>query len=202
MRVRGFTLLELLVAITVLSLVSLISWRGLESLISTRARLDPEVDEIRAMITAFGQLELDASQVINPTFVPLGVPAISVRGAANQAVLELVRFAAVSAEQPSAIQTVVYELRDGTLTRQSSPAVRTIGAAAAAAQVAAPPSSAALLSGLSSFQIRVWRAGQGWADPVVGAAGDPQRPQAAPEGLEITLERTDGKRFRRVVLTG
>ncbi|HKO67401.1 MAG TPA: prepilin-type N-terminal cleavage/methylation domain-containing protein, partial [Burkholderiaceae bacterium] len=33
---RGFTLLELLVAITVLSIVSMIAWRGLDSLVATR----------------------------------------------------------------------------------------------------------------------------------------------------------------------
>ena len=36
---RGFTLLELLVAITVLSIVSMIAWRGLDSLVATRERL-------------------------------------------------------------------------------------------------------------------------------------------------------------------
>jgi prepilin-type N-terminal cleavage/methylation domain-containing protein len=38
---RGFTLLELLVAISVLAIVSMISWRGLDSLLSIRERWSP-----------------------------------------------------------------------------------------------------------------------------------------------------------------
>ena len=41
MKTRGFTLLELLVAISVLSVVSVIAWRGLDSLVATRERLEP-----------------------------------------------------------------------------------------------------------------------------------------------------------------
>ena len=41
MKARGFTLLELLVAISVLSVVSIIAWRGLDSLVATRERLEP-----------------------------------------------------------------------------------------------------------------------------------------------------------------
>ena len=53
---RGFTLLELLVAITVLSIVSMIAWRGLDSLVATRERLEPEVDDVRSLLTTFGQM--------------------------------------------------------------------------------------------------------------------------------------------------
>ena len=72
---RGFTLLELLVAITVLSVVSVIAWRGLDTLVMTRDRLEPEVDETRAMLVAFGQMERDLSQVVNPAFLGLDVLA-------------------------------------------------------------------------------------------------------------------------------
>ena len=68
---RGFTLLELLVAITVLSIVSMIAWRGLDSLVSTRERLEPEVDDMRSLLTTFGQMERDLTQVTNPAFLGL-----------------------------------------------------------------------------------------------------------------------------------
>jgi prepilin-type N-terminal cleavage/methylation domain-containing protein len=67
----GFTLLELLVAITVLSIVSLIAWRGLDALVATRERLEPEVDEIRALLTVFGQMERDLAHIVQPTFLGL-----------------------------------------------------------------------------------------------------------------------------------
>ncbi|HXF47037.1 MAG TPA: prepilin-type N-terminal cleavage/methylation domain-containing protein, partial [Burkholderiaceae bacterium] len=62
----GFTLLELLVAISVLAVVSLIAWRGLDTLVATRARLAPEAEDVRALLTAFGQLERDVARTINP----------------------------------------------------------------------------------------------------------------------------------------
>ena len=78
-RARGFTLLELLVAISVLSVVSVIAWRGLDSLVATRERLEPEVDETRAMLVAFGQMERDLSQVVNPDFLGLATSPLNVR---------------------------------------------------------------------------------------------------------------------------
>jgi len=40
----GFTLVELLVAIWIMALVSVIAWRGLSALVNTRERLGPEAD--------------------------------------------------------------------------------------------------------------------------------------------------------------
>src|SRR5262249_27202476 len=61
-RLAGFTLLELLIAISVLATVSMIAWRGLDTLVSTRARLEPEGEQVRALLTAFGQLDRDLAQ--------------------------------------------------------------------------------------------------------------------------------------------
>lgn len=189
----GFTLLELLVAITVLSIVSLISWRGLESLVATRMRLDPEVDELRALLTAFGQMELDVAQVANPAFVPLPAEPISATGGA-QSQLEIVRFAPVEGDEASAIERVVYSLKDGQLWRAVSAPIRTPGLLAQA-----PLSDARLLGNVRALQVRLWRKGQGWID--AGGAATADSPLAVPEGVEVTLERDDGTRVRRVLLT-
>ncbi len=194
---RGFTLIELLVAITVLSLVSLISWRGLESLTATRMRLEPEGEEIRAMLTAFGQLEVDLAQVANPTFLSLPVAAISVQSSGGQPALEIIRFAPVDADQASAIERVVYSLKDGQLTRATSAASRT-----AASLVQAPLTETPLLSNVTSLQLRFWHQGQGWTDASAGVAPTPDNPSGLPEGVEVTLIRNDGTQLRRVLLTG
>ncbi len=186
----GFTLLELLVAITVLSLVSLISWRGLESLLATRTRLEPEADEVRAMLTVFGQMELDLAQVANPNFIPL--PALPI--GAGSGTLQVVRFAPVEADQASALQLVVYIVRDGQLSRAVSAPLRS-----AALLAQAPLQDATLLSGVRAMQVRVWRTGQGWVDPEAGLVATPDN--AMPEGIEVTVERNDGTRVRRVLLT-
>lgn len=197
MNARGFTLLELLVAITVLSLVSLISWRGLDSLLATRQRLDPEAEEIRALLIAFGQLELDAAQTVSPTFVP-GVTPISVRTEGGQVVLEFARFAPAAADKASAIQFVNYQVRDGRWIRESTAPLRSRSPLADDRFSETP-----LLAGVRSMQVRVWRSGQGWVDAAAGLALPPDAPSGArPPGIEVTIERDDGKRLRRVVVTG
>ena len=193
--IRGFTLLELLVAISVLSLVSLISWRGLESLAATRLRLEPQADELRALLTAFGQIELDLAQAAHPAFVTLPFEPI-VAGGGRRATLAIVRFAPVNVDEASAIQRVVYSLKDGQLVREVSAPIRTPGLLAQA-----PLSEARLLANVRALQVRLWRKGQGWVDASAGNAPAPDNPFGLPpEGVEVTLERDDGTRVRRVLV--
>ncbi len=192
-RWRGFTLLELLVAVTVLSIVSLIAWRGLDSLVHTRERLEPRVDEVRALLTAFGQIERDLAQVVNPSFVPLPAAPLSVRDSPVPSI-ELVRLAAVSPQSPSAVQVVIYEVRDGQLYRETTTPLDTIGLVPRSQFTAV-----ALLADVRTMRVRVWQPGQGWAPAAAGAAN----PLAAPpSGLEVVLELADGKQYRRVLLIG
>jgi len=190
-RAAGFTLLELLVAITVLSLVSMIAWRGLDSLVHTRERLQPEADEVRELLVAFGQIERDLAQVVNTSFVPLGTAPLTVR-AGTPAGFEMVRFAPVIEGSPSAVQLVIYELRDGRLMRLSSAPTLSLDASPSTALVETP-----LLAGVQAIQLRVWQAGRGWVPPEAAATPNPR---AAPPGIELIVERADGRQYRRVLL--
>lgn len=184
----GFTLLELLVAITVLSIVALIAWRGLDSLTHTRERLAPEADQVRALLVAFGQIERDLAEVVNTSFVPLRGAPLNARGNG----FDLVRFAPVVPGEPTAVQTVAYEFRDGKLIRQATPPMDSVESAPSARL-----SAVALLVDLRSLSIRVWQPGRGWVPADAATSTGAGRP---PPGLEITLELADGQQFRRVVL--
>ena len=194
-RARGFTLLELLVAITVLSLVSLISWRGLESLTATRNRLEPEAEEVRAMLTAFGQMEFDVAQVVNPTFVALPAAPINLR-AADGGAFEIVRYAPAAPDEATAVQVIVYRVANGELVREATPPLRQIGLVAKSRFSADP-----LLSNVRSMHVRYWRTGQGWID-AAAATPVPGDTTGVPPGIEVTLERNDGTSMRRVFVTG
>jgi len=189
----GFTLLELLVAITVLSLVSLIAWRGLDSLVHTRERLKPEAEDVRELLVAFGQIERDLAQVVNTSFVPLPTAPVVVR-TGTPAGFAIVRFAPVIEGSPSAVQQVIYEVREGRLLRLSSQPTVVLAASPGAALVETP-----LLADVRVLQVRVWQPGRGWAPPE--AASSPS-PRAAPPGLELIVERADGRQYRRVLLVG
>jgi general secretion pathway protein J len=186
----GFTLLELLVAITVLSIVSLIAWRGIESLVHTQERLAPESEQVRALLVAFGQMERDLAQVVNTDFVPLRGAPVNVHAAG----FELVRFAPVAPGAYTAVQTVVYQLRDGQLIREATPPMDTVGGAPGPRLP-----DVILLADVRALRVRLWQAGRGWVPADSVSAADPR---AAPPGLEIVLELADGQQFRRVLLVG
>jgi len=202
MKARGFTLLELLVAITVLSMVSMIAWRGLASLVTTRERLEPEADDVRALLTTFGQMERDLAQVTNPKFIGLTSSPITVSTSDGATMLQLARIAPPAPDRPTEVQTVTYRIVDGTLVRQASPALP-------AFQRVAPEQleTARLLNRVKLMQIRTWTTGAGWVDPNVPqpeSAPPAQNPNAnaVVPGIEVTLERENGTTFRRVILVG
>ncbi len=199
---RGFTLLELLVAISVLAIVSMISWRGLDSLLSIRERLEPDGDEVRAVLTTFGQLERDLAQVTTPAVFNLRISPVSVRASSQGPVLEILRIAPTTVVAPTSVQTVFWRVGDGALIRQVSPPRRTFEA-----PETEQLSSARLLGDVASIRIRLWR-DVAWVDPLVAGAAEPPTvaPPGAqvqvPQGIEITIERTDGRSFKRVLLVG
>lgn len=195
-KARGFTLLELLVAITILSIVSIIAWRGLDSLVNTRARLNPESDEIRALLTAFGQVERDLAHVATPSFFALSAPAVRVSVDSAGQGLELTRLAPARESEASSIQTVFYRVNDGALWRQATAPTRIMGSTEAQKL-----SNVKLLDDVKALRVRLWRDKQGWSDPIEWAASNPD-PTNLPTGLEFTVERNNGKIYRRVVLVG
>ena len=207
---RGFTLLELLVAITVLSIVSMIAWRGLDSLVATRERLEPEVDDVRSLLTAFGQMERDLTQVANPAFLGLITSPLNIGVADGGQVIELARIASPVADRATEVQTVFYRVVDGTLVRQATPPLPAFDRANAENF-----ETARLMGQVQSIAVRVWQVPTGWVSPFNPDASGTQptgtqpagtqpavRTQAVTPGIEVTVLRTDGKQFRRVFLVG
>ncbi|HTT11879.1 MAG TPA: type II secretion system protein GspJ [Burkholderiaceae bacterium] len=198
----GFTLLELLVAISILATVSIIAWRGLDTLVSTRARLEPEGDRVRALLTAFGQLDRDLAQTINPTFFAFSSPPLTVLTIGGQPALSITRLAPAEADAPTALQVIGYRVEDGYLVRSASPPLRGRGAVAAE-----EITNVRLLDNVKSLHIRVWRDGPGWIDPLATTTTVtpvvPGSPAAlVPPGVEVSIERNDGTVFRKVLLVG
>lgn len=191
-------MLELLVAITVLSIVSMIAWRGLDSLVATRERLEPEVDDVRSLLTTFGQMERDLTQVTNPAFLGLATSPLNFGVADGGQVIELARVASPVANRATEVQTVFYRVVDGSLMRQATPPLPAFDRANAENF-----ETARLMSNVQSLSVRVWQVPNGWVSPFNpdGSGTQPQAPGAAP-GIEVTLLRTDGKKFRRVFLVG
>jgi len=186
----GFTLVELLVAIWIMAMVSIIAWRGLSALVATRDRLGPEADEVRALLTGFGQMERDLAQAANPALVPMGGSPVTVPVVDGGPALQILRFSQPLPDGGSAVQQVIYSVSDGALLRQSSPPQRSVQAA-----LSATPATARLVTGVASMQVRVWRINEGWVVP-------PPNDAIVPPGVEVVITRTDGTSLRRVLLVG
>ncbi len=62
-KARGFTLIEVLVAISVMALMSLMAWRGLDAMVRTQSGLQSRSDDIRALQAGLAQWQSDLDQL-------------------------------------------------------------------------------------------------------------------------------------------
>ena len=97
---KGFTLIEVLVAITVMALMSLMAWRGIDGMLRTQRGLQTRADDIRTLQAGLAQWQSDLDQSLE---LP-GTPGWDWNGQ----VLRLTRRASTPAE---AVQVVAWTWR-------------------------------------------------------------------------------------------
>lgn len=191
----GFTLLELLVAIAILAVVAVIAWQGLSTLLATRARLEPEVDDARAVVAAFGQMEEDLAQVpVDTALFELPGQPVRVISLDGQPALQIIRLApSPDGSGASALEPLIYRVHNGRLERDSGPGQRNM--AMTIDVDASNWTRVDLLPGVDAIQVRAWKVNAGWIEPVDAAT-------AVAPGVEVRLRRNDGSVLRRVFLVG
>ncbi|WP_273820782.1 MULTISPECIES: prepilin-type N-terminal cleavage/methylation domain-containing protein [Pseudomonas] len=185
-RQKGFTLIEVMVAILLMAIVSLIAWRGLDSVTRTDSHLQRDAEQTRELLRTLQQLERDLalrasielrepSPTDNDTEQTEKTGAISVRSTdRNTFSLDVIRSAATSA---GSLQRVRWWLKGDTLYRASAAARDRLPLPAPE-----PRAGVAALSNISGLQVRVWEPGQGWRQLSGNRKVDPV-------GLEIRLTR-------------
>jgi len=190
---RGFTLLELLVAISILAVIGVIAWRGLSSLTATRERLEPQNYDVQALLAGFGQIERDLSHVpSNVGLFALPVQPVRVFVVDGQPALQVLRLTRSPDGSPAAaMQMIFYLVRDGQLERQATVAQRFYSTEATASL-----DRVALVPDVDEMQVRVWRNNVGWIVPASDADS------ANTVGVEVRLKRHDGTSVRRVFAVG
>ena len=62
-RAQGFTLIEVLVAIGIMALMALMSWRGVEAMLRTQTHLQQRADQIRSLQAGLSQWQTDLNRV-------------------------------------------------------------------------------------------------------------------------------------------
>jgi general secretion pathway protein J len=196
----GFTLIEMVIAITILAIIALISWRSLDSIIRGQHALADNLQETRAIDQLFEQLDTDLGQAVRDD--DLGEPAITF-GDGDLRIVRLLR----EATQPTRWQVVRYRLEGGTLVRETSAPLNERGVAREAIK-AALPERLELVEHASALQVRGW-SNQGW----VAASMDASQPASATvapgmlrrispnsiTGLEVTITVSSAS-YTKVVL--
>ncbi len=181
----GLTLVELLVAISVLGFVAVLGWRGLDSIVRARIALTHDLEQTRGMQLAFAQMQNDCAHLANASVLRDRIPF-----AAAAARLTLVR-TVFADNQPSRLKVISYRIDNGVLTRRESVATRDLRVLDVlwkdAVNDADTGRGVALQSEVSDMAIRIWSSG-GWRsdlDALAAQAASTALPP--PTGLEVTM---------------
>jgi general secretion pathway protein J len=194
---RGLTLVELLVAIAVLAIISVLGWRGLDVITRTRLILNEELAQTRDLQLAFAQMQIDCANAVDADTLAGARPML----------IETNRVTLARRLQPEAqagaLQLVTWRWRDSVLTREETPPTRDLNQLARDWQLAQSGSATAvkLHRSVQQMALRVWADdGAGWRTwqptdkPVIsrGSLMNPERGTTATQtvwrGLEVSLQ--------------
>ena len=110
---RGFTLVEVLVALAIMAVLAGLAWRGLDTIVRGRDVSRERVDATLRAGTVLAQWEQDLQSL----FESASVPALAIDGGSAR----MVRRA------DDGVQVVVWSLHDGRLLRWAAPVTTSVG---------------------------------------------------------------------------
>jgi general secretion pathway protein J len=117
-RSRGFSLVELLVAVALFGLASALAYGGLDALVRSRAQLDQQARQLQALQFAVGLLERDLRAALErPVRDGYGAPLPAFDLAPGRLELSRGGFANALAQPRAEIERVGYRLERGALQR-------------------------------------------------------------------------------------
>lgn len=123
---QGFTLIEVMVAIMLMAVVSLIAWRGLDSVTRADQHLQASTEQTEVLLRALNQMQRDISLRASVELTPPdttqteGLAAVTVRSSDSKGFrLDVIRSAPMAGD---GLQRVRWWLKGDALYRAAAPA--------------------------------------------------------------------------------
>ena len=207
MRARGFTLIEVLVALVIMATMAVMSWRGIDALLKSRDIAQSHLDQTVRLQTVLAQWEQDLRSLQDSRVVP----PLSFDGASMR----------ITRQQALGMQVVAWTVRSGSLFRWEGPTVQTVAALEDSYQrsqqlLAQEDVQLKALEGVNGWQVFYYR-GNGWSNALSSDDVEPSAPAASgvlnpappravlPSGVRIVLQFGPGSGFngplmRQIVL--
>jgi general secretion pathway protein J len=157
LRASGFTLIEMLVAIALLALIAVLSWRGLDATIRGRDDIVGNLTQTRQFGRYFSQLQFDTLNLVAPEEV-FG-PPLRIRPDE----LVLVRHLGIGSA-PTRLQVIRYQLKDHQLMRSASPPLSSLAQLNDSLQHMDTFAGVIVSREVRSMGISVWMSPGGWTD--------------------------------------
>ena len=194
---RGFTLIEVLVAMVIMAIMAVMAWQGVDGIVRTRNASQERLEKTLRLNTVIAQWDQDLASIQETAstgdkkIVPL---ALSCDGATVR----------LTRRTPDGLQVVAWSLRPGTngsnWERWAGPAVTTVGALQdswlrSLQLQGGEPGNLRTLTGLSAWQVYFYQ-GNGWAN--CQSTGDLQsngNNLALPKGVRVVLSFEAGSGF-------
>ena len=196
-RQAGFTLLELLIAVGIFGVMSVMAYAGLNNAVTTQEHAGAQAERLAELQKAMLIIGRDVEQAVNrPVRDSYGTELEAfIGGGYGSSILEFSRNGRPNpmATQRSHLQRVAYLVAEGQLLRQIWTVVDR--------SIETVPFESPVLSGVTGVELRFMDQAREWQSqwPVSNLPVQPgTQPPVMPEALEITLELEDWGEIRRV----